>query len=194
LSLRLLWTKPNRPARPLTSSKGRSMDFKEIIKMAMDEYMEELRKALDGLTTEERRFQPTPESHHIDFAVWHMARVEDSWINGFARGVDQVWETEGWAAKTGLAEQGGGSGYTAEQVASLPRFDIDDIMAYYDSVRRETYRYLDGLSADDLSGCPNLERRAGYTVGKMLSHVIVEESQHTGQVAYIRGLQRGIGK
>lgn len=63
-----------------------------------------------------------------------------------------------------------------------------------DSVRRETYRYLDGLNAEDLSVCPNPERRAGYTVGKMFSHVIVEESQHTGQVAYIRGLQRGIGK
>ena len=67
-------------------------------------------------------------------------------------------------------------------------------MTYFDSVRRETYRYLDGLSADDLSTSPHPERRPGYTVGKMFSHVIVEESQHTGQVAYIRGLQRGLGK
>ena len=170
------------------------MDFKEIIRMALDEYMEALRKALDGLTPEERRFQPTPEAHHIDFVVWHMARVEDSWINGFARRADHVWSAEGWAAKTGLPERDGGSGYTAEQVASLPRFDIDDIMTYYDSFRRGTYGYLDGLSAEDLSISPHPERRPGYTVGKMFSHVIVEESQHTGQVAYIRGLQRGLGK
>ena len=170
------------------------MGFKEIIKMAMDEYIEELREALDGLTTEERRFQPTPEAHHIDFAVWHMARVEDGWIHGFALRSDDLWSTEDWAAKTGLPEQGTGFGYTALQVASLPRFEIDDIMAYYGSVRRETYRYLDGLTVEDLSVYPNPERRADYTVGKMFSHVIVEESQHTGQVAYIRGLQRGIGK
>ena len=43
--------------------------------MALDEYLTELRRALDGLTPEERRFQPSPDSHHIDFAVWHMARV-----------------------------------------------------------------------------------------------------------------------
>ena len=45
------------------------MDFKEIIRMALDEYMVDLLKAVDGLTNEERRFQPTNESHHIDFAV-----------------------------------------------------------------------------------------------------------------------------
>ena len=170
------------------------MDFKEIIRMALDEYLEALRKALDGLTTEERRFQPTPEAHHIDFVVWHMARVEDGWISRFARRADDVWSTEGWPAKTGLPEQGSGYGYTAEQVASLPRFEIDDIMTYYDSVRRETYRYLDGLSAQDLASHPVTGRRRSYTVGNMFSHVIVEESQHTGQVAYIRGLQRGIDK
>ena len=80
-----------------------------------------------------------------------------------------------------------------EQVANLPWFDIDDIMAYYDSVRRATYRYLDGLSADDLDSRPDPER-PHYTVGRMFSHVIVEESQHTGQVAYLRGLQRGLSK
>ena len=84
--------------------------------------MEALRKALDGLTADERRFQPTPESHYIDFAVCHMALVEDNWINGFARRADHVWSPEGWAAKTGLPERGDGYGYTAEQVAVLPRF------------------------------------------------------------------------
>ena len=32
------------------------------------------------------------------------------------------------------------------------------------------------------------------TIGKMFSHVIVEQAQHTGQVAYLRGLQRGLDK
>ena len=168
------------------------MDFRELIRMGLDEYMEELRNALDGLTPEERRFQPTPEAHHTDFAVWHMARVEDGWINRFAQRTDQIWQREGWHRKLGLPEQDSGFGYTAEQVANLPRFDLDDLMVYYDSVREETLRYLEGLSAEDLDTCPNPERRPGYTIGKMFSHVIVEEAQHVGQVAYLRGLQRGI--
>ena len=57
------------------------MDFRDILKAALSEYMEDLKRALDGLAPEERRFQPAPESNHIDFIVWHIARVEDSIVN-----------------------------------------------------------------------------------------------------------------
>ena len=170
------------------------MDFKQIIKMALDEYMDELRKALDGLTSEERRFQPGPNSHHIDFAVWHMARVEDDWIQRFARRTDTIWHRDGWPDKLGLPEKDSGFGYTAEQVRDLPTLDLDEMTVYYDSVREETLRFIDGLTQDDLDNCPHPERRPGYTIGKMFSHVIVEESQHVGQIAYLRGIQRGLNK
>ena len=170
------------------------MDFKDIVRLALEEYLGDLRKALDGLTAEERRFQPTPESHHIDFAVWHMARVEDDWIQRFARGAGTVWQSEGWDARCGLPSRESGVRYTAEQVAALPEFDVAEMMAYYDSVRRSTLAYLDTLSESDLETCPQPERRPGYTVAKMLAHVVVEEAQHTGQVAYIRGMQRGLGQ
>ena len=168
------------------------MDFKEIVRMGLDEYLDGLHKALDGLTAKERRLQPSADANHIDFVVWHMARVEDRWIHDFAQRTAQVWQRDAWYQKLGLPEQDHGFGYTAEQVANLPRFNIADCMAYYDAVRRETLRYLDGLTAEDLDRCPDPERRPGYTIGKMFSHVIVEESQHLGQVAYLRGIQRGL--
>ena len=170
------------------------MDFKDIIKMALGEYMDELRSALGGLTPEERRFQPSPEAHHIDFAVWHMARVEDNWVQQFAQRTESLWSREGWSDKLGLAAEGNGFGYTADQVAGLPSFDIDGLMSYYGAVREATLRFLDGLSPGDPDTCPDPERRPGYSIGKMFSHVIVEESQHVGQVAYLRGLQRGLNK
>ena len=170
------------------------MDFKDIIRMALDEYMSELRRALDGLTPVERRFQPSPEAHHIDFAVWHMARVEDDWVQRFAQRTDAVWNRDGWPDRLGLPAKGSGHGYTADQVADLPSFDIDELMTYYDAVRKATLQYLDGLGQTDLDATPHPERRPDYTVGKMFSHVIVEESQHVGQVAYLRGLQRGLDK
>ena len=168
------------------------MDFKDIVRAALDEYMDDLRKAIDGLTLEERRFQPTPHSHHIDFIVWHMARVEDGWIHGFALRTDSVWQRDGWFERFGIPEQDNGYGYTAEQVAQLPAFEVDEMMRYYDAVRTETLSYLDGLSAEDLEKTPHPERRPGYTVAKMLAHVVVEEAQHVGQAAYLRGMQRGI--
>jgi len=66
-----------------------------------------------------------------------------------------------------------------------------DCLAYYKAVRCATLRYLDGLTLADVARCPQPERRPGSTIGGMLSHLIVEGSQHLGQVAYRRGLQRG---
>ena len=166
------------------------MMFKSIVKAAMTEYMEDLQDALDGLSPEERRFQPTPESHHIDFTVWHMARVEDGLINRRIRHGEQIWERDGWAERLGLPERDSGFGFSAEQVAILPEFSLDELMEYYQSVRREALEFIESLSADDL----DKELYAGweYTVGGTLSHLVVEEAQHVGQVAYLRGMQRGL--
>ena len=200
------------------------MDFKELIKMAMDEKMEHLHAALDGLTLEERRFQPSPESNHIDFTVWHMARVEDHWVQGFARRTHDIWKHEEQLTKQGLPkgvrDRNGitrltvdadgnaivtdvnGYGYTAKQIASFPQFEFDDLMAYYDRVYRATIKYLNSLTVEDLDTCPNPKWRPGYdtrvypffSIGKMFTYLIVEGCQHLGHVAYLRGLQRGLGK
>ena len=57
------------------------------------------------------------------------------------------------------------------------------------TTRDETRQYLAGLTAADLDTCLHPEQRPGYTIGKMFSHLIVEESQHVGQIGYLRGLQ-----
>ena len=72
-------------------------------------------------------------------------------------------------------------------------FDFSGILDYFDAVRRETNKYLENCTSEGLAHEPH-ERRPGYTVGKMFSHVIVEEAQHVGQVAYLRGMQRGLNK
>ena len=96
------------------------MDFRAIITMGLDEYLSELKKALAGLSPEERRFQSTPDSSHVDFLVWHMARVEDSWVQRFAHGTDTVWQREGWDTRFGIPARDSGFQYTSEQVAALP--------------------------------------------------------------------------
>ena len=168
------------------------MDFKELITLGFDEFLDELRESLEGLTPEERRYQATPSANHIDFTVWHMARVEDDWIQRFAQKGQTVWQRDAWHEKMGLPERESGFGYDADQVVGLPTFDFDDMMAYFDAVRVETHRYIDGLTESDLDYVPHPGPRPGYTIGKMFSHLQIEEAQHVGQVAYIRGLQRGI--
>jgi DinB superfamily len=168
------------------------MDAKEIVRMGLTEYWDGLRKALSGLTATERRFQPHTHANHIDFLVWHMARDEDGEIQAFAQRTSPIWQRDAWDQRLGLPPEDDGFGYTVEQVATLPRFDIADCLAYYEAVRRATLQYLDALTPADLDRCPDPVRRPGHTIGRTFSHLIVEGSQHLGQVAYLRGLQRGL--
>ena len=171
------------------------MDYKEIVRMALDEYTDEMNRALDGLTAEERRHQPTPDSNHIDFLEWHIARVEDGWINGFARGTQVVWESAEWYKQLGFPAEGGGYGYGAEQVRDLPEFDLDLMHQYANAVRQTTHAYLESSTPQELDRAPGIRpERPNYTIGNALSHLLVEESQHVGQIAYIRGMLRGINQ
>ena len=169
------------------------MDFKDILKAALAEYMKDLQGALDGLTPDERRFQPSPESNHIDFTVWHMARVEDTLLNRVIRRTEQVWERDGWAERLGLPERDNGFGFSLEQIVNLPQYSLDDLMEYYQSVRLEVLQFIDSLTAEDLDNVPRAHLPED-SVGSILSHLVVEEAQHVGQVAYIRGIQRGLNK
>jgi hypothetical protein len=163
-----------------------------MVRIGLEEYLDGLRKALTGLTAAERRFQPNAHGNHIDFIVWHMARDEDGEIHSFARRTTEIWHGEAWYQKLGLPPGDDGFGYTTEQVVALPQFSIADCMAYYEVVRRATLQYLDGLTPIDLERCPDPQQRPGYSIGRMFSHLVVEGSQHLGQVAYLRGLQRGL--
>ncbi len=167
------------------------MDFKDLIRIGFDAYLSDLKGYLEGLSPEERRFQVTPETNHIDFIVWHMARVEDDFFQRFARRATTVWQRDNWFGKMGLPEKENGFRYTSEQVANLPAFEMEDLLAYYDAVRVETYKFLDSLSEADLATEPH-PRRPGFSIGDMFSRVMFEESQHVGHVAFIRGIQRGI--
>ena len=168
------------------------MGFKDVIQMAINEYMNDLRKALKGLSKEERRFQPDVSSNHIDFTVWHMSRVEDKWIHEFAQRTDTIWERDEWYKTLNLPKDESGYEYSSQQVVNFPDFDFKILMDYYLSVSHATLQYLGSLADKNLNTCPDDDRLPGYTIGKMFGHIIVEESQHLGQIAYLRGLQRGL--
>ena len=169
------------------------MDFTEIVQMALSESTEDLGKALSTLTDDERRFQPNQDSNHIDFTLWHMLRVEDHWICRFAQRTETIWERHNWASKTTLPSTHTGYGYSPEQVINLKTFALDLMLEYSNVVRENTEGFLNSLSKDDLANCPD-PKKPGYSIARMLSHLIVELSQHVGQVAYLRGIQRGINQ
>ena len=169
-------------------------EFVATIKSAFDEYLDEVKKAIDGVSKPEAYSQPAPDSNHIAWIVWHMARVEDYWINGVLRGAGQVWNRGGWDEKFGMDPEDRGAGQTIEQVRAMPQVDLSDLVGYFDAVRSESGPAIENLDEETLA--QEIEHpRFGTITGRWLvGHIIVEESQHTGQIALIRGMIRGFGK
>ncbi len=167
--------------------------FVATIQSAYDEYLTKLKQAMDGLTEEELYRQPGPETNHIGWIVWHMARVEDHWINGRLLGQTHVWNDGGWDRKFGMGADDRGVNHTIEQVRAMPRIGQADLLGYFDAVRNSTSKVIEGLDEELLGREVQHPRMGAITGAWIIGHVIVEESQHVGQVAMTRGMLRGFG-
>lgn len=166
--------------------------FRDPIKSGLNEYYGKLKQTIYGLTNEELLWQPNPESNHILWTVWHMARVSDRWANSTVLGGEELWIRDGWAGRIGMPEERYGRGETPDQVRDFPPVDIDLVLQYFDRAHSSLLSMIDGLGETDL----DREVFAAYrdeslNIGWILGHILAEESQHLGQIAYIRGIQRG---
>ncbi len=172
------------------------MDFREILKLQLEEYDRELKRLVNGLTDEERREMPSEASHHIDFALWHASRAEDVLLNVGARETDQLWVQNGWHKRFEIPARDLGVGYSAEQVRGMPPTPIDLLLEYHEACREQTLDYISHVDSIELDKrCPfeALHRQLpDITKGGVLAHIVVETSQHLGQIGYIRGILRGI--
>ena len=156
------------------------MDFRDVTALALDEFWGKLEKAVEGLSDEEIRWRPTTESNHVLWLVWHCGRVEDGWMN-YLRGLPEssnLWVTEGWSERFGLADAGSGYGDSAADVAAFPDVPVALALEYFRSVREKTLIFLDSMTAEDLpqKQSPPDEDKEGPTTAWTLAHLLVELS------------------
>jgi hypothetical protein len=109
--------------------------LQEALQVGFEAYLQTLKRVLEDLTPAEARWQPTIHTNHIAWLLWHMARVEDWWVNRFLSGYTEVWTAEGWASRFGMAPEGNGAGQTVEEVRAMPEIPLADLLAYFDAAR-----------------------------------------------------------
>lgn len=168
------------------------MGFKDVVRGNLVEYYEVLKRKLEGLTDEELRWQPDPQSNHILWTVWHMSRVEDTWISTL-QGLPGIWVSDEWHERLGMTMDRHGRGDSLDEVEASKALEIADVMEYYDAVREVTLDHIDSMTEEDVDReYPFIYRGEGSDKGAwILGHLMAEESQHLGQVSYIRGMIRG---
>ncbi len=165
------------------------MESKEILIKSLGESQRYLDQALEGLTPEEMAWVPNDECNSIAFILWHVTRAEDMWINRVILEEDLVYE--GWHKTLGTPADESGYGYTREQLLSWPVPELEQLKGYAGEVRVKTTALIQTITTEGLSR----ETGAGTsinTVGAILAHVITEIALHVGQIAYLRGAQRGL--
>lgn len=151
--------------------------------------------ALNGLSHKELTWRPKDEANSIGFLLWHQTRAEDVLVHDWIQQKPQVWTTEKWYERLKLPENphDDGWGYTAEQVAAFPVPELKDLLEYGEATRKQTIEYLESATSDKLDQA--IQTPIGeLTIGQTLAMLLCEIIQHTGQIAYLRGLQRGLDK
>jgi hypothetical protein len=116
----------------------------------------------------------------------HIALAEDWMIQDLVKGGKQLWESAGWAAKTGLEEKNGF--ITEEQAQGATDAQWAEIKAYTSAVRASTLAYLETATDEDLAQPKELygkPRTIGYVVANYAFFHIL---QHQGEIAALKGV------
>jgi hypothetical protein len=147
-----------------------------------------VRGAVEGLTADQLHWAPRPGANSIGWLVWHLTRVQDNHVTEILGG-DEVWTSQPWPARFGLAPDPGNTGYghTPEQVAEVRPDGPDALIGYY-AVRARTSELLDTVEPAGLDRIVDRRWDPPVTLGVRLISVISDDLQHAGQAAYLRGL------
>ncbi len=171
------------------------MDAKEILINGYEDILGALASTLSGLTDEDLSWQPHPDCNSIGWLAWHVTRLEDSQI-AYLIGEEQLWTKEGWHAKFNRPADArdAGFGHTPQQVADFKSPDIQTFLDYSKAVFERLERYFLSMPESDLDRpLDQYWRQTPVKVGWRLLSVLEDCLQHTGQMAYVRGLRQGKG-
>ena len=172
------------------------MDLKDFILDMFDRIQGAMTAAVDGLTHDELRWRPGPEANSIGFILWHQVRCEEVLVQSMIQQKPQVWELEKWHEEFNLPENpmDVGYGYTAEQIAAFPVPELSALLAYANAARSQTVDCVKSMTSDKFNEVLQTPFFGEITIGKLFGQLLCEVTLHIGQIAYLRGLQRGLDK
>jgi uncharacterized damage-inducible protein DinB len=149
-------------------------------------------QAIDGLTEEQLYQQPSPDTNSIGWLAWHLSRWKDQFA-ARAANEQQVWVTQGWPEKLGVEPERTGQGDTLDQVAAF-RPSREALIGYIEAAQQFTIERIAALLPERLQEeASYVEGRKPQPVWRSLVGTVSDTGQHSGQIAYLRGLITGYG-
>lgn len=170
------------------------MELQRYIGIGLSGVKTAMGHVLEGLSQEEVNWRPGSGCNSIGLILFHMAKTEDGMLQGILRKEPLIWETERWYEKLGLSKEEEGAHYTVDQVNAFQVPELGRLLEYYDAVRTRTKETLRSLSAEALDEMVAFPNFGDMPTAALFSFLISHTAQHTGEMSYLRGLQRGMDK
>lgn len=147
------------------------------------------REAVEGLDGKRLAEPPAKGANPIAWLVWHLTRVQDHHVSELI-GRDQLWVSDGWAARFGLDADPANTGYghSPADVAAVRPEGPDVLLGYLDAADGRTGAFLETLAPADLDRIIDRRWDPPVTLGVRLVSIADDCLQHAGQAAYVRGL------
>jgi hypothetical protein len=164
------------------------MSSADLLVDAFERIRDAVHPAVNGLSVDDLAFRPDAESNSIAWLVWHLTRIQDAGVAGLDDS-QQVWKAAGWAERFALPLDVADTGYghDPDTVATVTA-DAPSLLGYYEDVHQRTLEFVRPLGDADLAEVVDPRWEPPATVGSRLVAVFVDDLQHVGQAAYVRGI------
>lgn len=168
-----------------------TVELNQFIIALLEAAYRSIKQSTDGLTDEQLYYQPTAETNSIAWLVWHLSRWRDT-VSATISGEPHIWVSAGWAQRYGMPDDRTGLGDTPAQVAAF-RVERAVLFGYVDAAHQRTVERIATLTPAQL-GQPVASRTGEQRPAwRALVGMCGDSAQHTGQIAYLRGMLSGYG-
>ena len=114
----------------------------------------------NDLTQEEWLTRPAPGQNMIGYAVWHIPRTQDNFLQTWIRGQAEIIHRDRWSHWRQLKPLGIGVGITLQQADEITRtIRLGDVLAYADEVHQTMLDWLAEINEQDLNLVPDARQR-----------------------------------
>jgi hypothetical protein len=175
---------------PVDCIGGDRVSGNELLTDGFGRVREIVHDVLDGLTQEDLDYRIDSSANSIGWLIWHLTRVQDDHIAD-AGDLEQVWLTQGWAERCGLPLDPTdiGYGHSFDQVAVV-RLSRDLLASYHDATYEQTISFVSSLTDADMGTVVDRRWDPPVTMAVRLVSVLVDDLEHAGQAAFLKGLPR----
>jgi hypothetical protein len=160
----------------------------DVLLEAFERIRDVVYPAVNGLSPDDLAFRPEDESNSIAWLVWHLTRIQDDFVAGLD-GSEQVWTASGWEERFALPLEPSDTGYGHDpETVGKVTADASSLLGYYEDVHGKTVAFVRSLDDTDLARVIDATWDPPVTVSIRLLNAIVDDLQHVGQAAYVRGI------